>query len=119
VKNRPFHHRLGFALKGIRDAFRTERSLRVQVAGLAFVILVLALVRPDPIWWAVLLLAAGLVLVAELFNSALEALADRVTTEVDPLICRAKDCAAGAVLVMSIAATTVALCFLVHLYFTR
>ncbi|MBX6377646.1 MAG: diacylglycerol kinase [Clostridia bacterium] len=49
--------------------------------------------------WAVLALAVGLVLTAELLNTALETLGDRVAPGQDPLVGRAKDVAAGAVLV--------------------
>ncbi len=99
MKNGPFHQRLSFALKGIREAFRTERSMRTHAGALALVVVLLLATRPEPVWWALLLLAAGLVGTAELINCALEALADRVSLAVDPLIGRAKDCAAGAVLV--------------------
>jgi diacylglycerol kinase (ATP) len=50
-----------------------------------------------------------LVWIAEGLNSALEALADHVATERHPLIGRAKDVAAGAVLVASIAAAAIGL----------
>lgn len=44
---------------------------------------------------------------AEAFNTAVEKLADRVTREKDPLIATAKDVAAGAVLLMVLAAVVV------------
>ena len=48
--------------------------------------------------WCIVVLAIGLVWSAEAFNSSIEALADRVTTETDPAIKRVKDLAAAAVL---------------------
>jgi diacylglycerol kinase (ATP) len=48
------------------------------------------------------------VLAAELFNTALEQLADRLHPEQHPQIRIAKDCAAAAVLVVSIGAIVVA-----------
>ena len=57
--------------------------------------------------WALLALAMGLVLAAEAANTAIETLADRITTEHDPAIARAKDAAAGAVLLAAIAAAAV------------
>jgi diacylglycerol kinase (ATP) len=44
------------------------------------------------------------VLSAEAVNTAVEALADKLSPEPDPLIKRAKDVAAGAVLIVAIAA---------------
>ena len=101
-KNRPFRERLGFALNGIGHAIRNERSFRVQLLATGFVIIVLLVLRPTPLWCAVLLLATAGVLVTELLNSALEHLADRLHPESDPDIAVAKDCAAGAVLIASI-----------------
>lgn len=48
-----------------------------------------------------MMLAIAGVLTAELFNTALEVLADRLHPEIHEMIGKAKDCAAGAVLVMS------------------
>ena len=54
----------------------------------------------------------GLVLVAELLNSALETLADHLHPEQHPEVGAAKDIAAGAVLVASAVALVVGLAFL-------
>jgi diacylglycerol kinase (ATP) len=53
-------------------------------------------------------LTVAIVLAAELFNSAMETMVDRLHPEQDPTIGRAKDGAVGAVLVLSIAALVVA-----------
>ena len=70
--------------------------------------------RPAPLWWAVMALAVGLVLVAELINTALEAVVDRLHPERHPEIGAAKDIAAGAVLVASGIAVVVGVAFVVH-----
>lgn len=57
--------------------------------------------------WALLTLAMGLVWVAEAMNTAVEVLADRVSAERDERIGRAKDLAAGGVLLAAIAAVIV------------
>ncbi|MBD5371059.1 MAG: diacylglycerol kinase family protein [Bacteroides sp.] len=59
--------------------------------------------------WCAVLICIGCVLMAEAFNTALEALADKVSPGFDPLIGRAKDLAAGAVLLMVMAAVAVGL----------
>ena len=89
--------------------------MRVHVLALCGLIVVLALTRPPPVWWALLLAAAFLVLLTELINTAIEALCDRVELGNDPLIERAKDCAAGAVLMAAGTAVVVAAAFVVHL----
>jgi len=64
--------------------------------------------RPAPLWWALVALAVAVVLAAELANTALERLADRLHPEKHPEIKVAKDCMAAAVLVASLGALAVA-----------
>jgi diacylglycerol kinase (ATP) len=108
MKNQPFYRRLRYALKGIRTAFRSEASFRTQSFFAGGALLLLIVLRPHPIWWAVTLLVISGVLAAELFNTALEYVIDRLHPEQHPMVARAKDCAAGAVLILSIAALGVA-----------
>lgn len=58
--------------------------------------------------WLVIVLICTLVLALEMINSALEAFADAVHADHNPLIGKAKDMAAGAVLIASIAALIIA-----------
>ena len=111
MKNQPFHKRLGFAAHGILTAWRNENSFKMQSCAALCVLVVLAWRRPVPMWWAFLLISCGTVLAAELFNSSLEAALDRLHPEQHPAIAVAKDCAAGAVLVLSITATCVFITF--------
>ncbi|MBW3498668.1 diacylglycerol kinase [Janthinobacterium sp. NKUCC08_JDC] len=114
MKNQPFHKRMGFALQGLSAAFRMESSFRLQCLAALLVLLVLARYRPAIIWWALLLLNCGMVLAAELFNTALENLIDHLHPALHPSIKIAKDCAAGAVLILSISALCVFVAFLLE-----
>src|SRR5690348_1617472 len=96
-KNLSFARRLRFALSGLAHALRAERSLRTQALFLVVVIIALAFLRPAPLWWALVLLASAAVLAAELFNTAIEHLADHLHPELHPAIRIVKDCAAAAV----------------------
>lgn len=111
-KNQPFYKRLGFAVHGIRAAWRNEASFCTQSNATVLVLLVLLWRQPAPLWWAVLLVNCGMVLSAELFNSALEAALDLLHPEEHASIKLAKDCAAGAVLVLSLTAGCVFVAFL-------
>lgn len=57
--------------------------------------------------WIFILLSIALVVSAELFNTAIEALTDLSSKHIHPLAKIAKDCAAGAVLVVSLFALLV------------
>jgi diacylglycerol kinase (ATP) len=72
--------------------------------------------RPAPLWWALLLVNCGMVLAAELFNSALEAALDLLYPEEHAAIKLAKDCAAGAVLMLSLTAGCVFVAFVVDTF---
>ena len=114
-KNRSFLSRLGFALQGLAHGVRSERSLRMQLAALAAVLVALAILRPGALWWALVLLSSAAVLAAELFNTAIERLADELHPEHRPGIRIAKDCAAAGVLLAVLGAVSVACALLAHL----
>jgi len=59
--------------------------------------------------WFFVLLAAASVWIAEALNTAFESLCDVASPEFHPLVERAKDVAAGAVLISAIAAGTIGL----------
>ena len=106
-KNRRFAERLGFASAGLRLVFRREKSLRAQCAlGLAAGLVTLAL-RPGLLWSALMVLSVALVLALELVNSAVEYLLDHLHPGHAPEIGAAKDVAAAAVLLASIASAVV------------
>jgi diacylglycerol kinase (ATP) len=88
----------GFSWAGLRAALRHEDAFRHE--ALLFVLLLpLALYLGDNGMERALLIAPLFgVLIVELLNAALEALADRVSLEHHPLIKRAKDMGSAAVL---------------------
>ena len=71
-KNSSFPSRLGFALRGLAHALRTERSLQIQATVLLLLIVTLLVLEPGPLWWALTLMAGSAVIAAELFNTAIE-----------------------------------------------
>ncbi|MES2456873.1 MAG: diacylglycerol kinase family protein [Bacteroidota bacterium] len=89
-----------YAIRGIRLAFRSEHNMIVHSAAALIVILVNTVLGVTKTEWLITLMLIGLAWTAEIFNTAIEKLADRVTKEQDPLIAQAKDLASGAVLVI-------------------
>lgn len=110
MKSRPLHERLGFAAAGLREAYARERSFRVHCRFAAAALLALSVLQPAPVWWAVVTTLAVLVLAFELVNSALEGFIDLMHPGQHPEIKVVKDMAAGAVLLLSLAALVVGLC---------
>ena len=99
----------GPALAGLAWALKTQRNLQVHAAATLLVAVVGIWLGLADWEWCVVLLACGLVWAAELLNTALEVLADRVTREREESIRRVKDAAAAAVLVAAFAALGVGL----------
>ena len=95
------------AVRGVAVAWRQELHLKLHTAAAVLVFAAAWWLGTTSTEWAILLLCIGLVFGLEYVNSALERLADRVTTAEDPLIRDAKDMAAGAVLVVSFASALV------------
>ena len=97
-----------YALRGMWLAFRFERNMAIHLMAALAVLLTnywLGVTQRD---WLITLILIGVVWMAEIFNTAIEKLADRVSKEQDPLIGQAKDLSAGAVLVMCIIAVVCA-----------
>ena len=113
--NKTFRARLGFALQGLAHGLLTQRSLQAQSIALALALLALILLRPAPVWWALVLLASAAVIAAELLNTAIERLADELHPADSRGIGVVKDCAAAGVLVAVLGALGVAAALLVHL----
>ena len=111
-KNRGLIERVGFAFSGLLRCWREENSFRFQSFAAVGVIIALLILRPPLVWTALLILIASLILCAELFNSALERLADAFDTETNPQIKAAKDMAAGGVLVLAMTAVALGVCLL-------
>lgn len=97
------------ALNGVLLSFKTQRHLRVHFI-LAVVILIAGFVwRLSQVELLILVGTISLVILTELFNTALETVVDLVTPDYHPLAKVAKDVAAGAVLVASVNAVLVGL----------
>jgi diacylglycerol kinase (ATP) len=95
------------AVEGVLWAAKTQRHMRYHFTAAIAVLLVALFYQVSIVELILLSLAATLVLFAELVNTALEVLVDLVSPEYHPLARRAKDVAAGAVLVTSCGAVLI------------
>lgn len=86
------------AINGILYALRTERNMRIHFLAAGLVLLLSAFTDLGRWEAAALLFAIAIVIMAELFNTALETAVDLASPNYHPLAARAKQVAAGAVL---------------------
>lgn len=88
----------GYSWKGFKATFANEAAFREETLAAA-VLIPLAIILPVTWLETVLLIVAVLgLLLTEILNSALEAVVDRIGTEIHPLSGRAKDMGSAAVL---------------------
>ena len=62
-----------FAVQGFRTAVRQERNIKVMLVGGAAALLLGVMLNIDTLSWAIILLCCGVVISAELLNTAIEA----------------------------------------------
>lgn len=97
------------AVDGVVFVIRTQRNARIHV-GMAVVVTAVGLwLGLDRLEWSILAITIGAVLVGETVNTAVEALVDLLSPQFHEQAKVAKDVAAGAVLLLSIAAIIVGL----------
>ncbi|HWV41077.1 diacylglycerol kinase [Pseudorhodoplanes sp.] len=84
-------------MNGLRAATASEAAFQQELFALVLAV-PLAVFVASSLWMALALIAAVLaVMIAELLNTAIEKLADRITLEHDPVIGRVKDMGSAAV----------------------
>jgi diacylglycerol kinase (ATP) len=95
------------AFNGIKLLFQNEHNSWVHLFCAVGSVIIGIVVQLSSIEWLFLLLAIALVFFAELFNTALERLADKVEPNFDFTIGAVKDYASAAVLIAAIFAVIV------------
>lgn len=98
-----------YAFNGIKLLVTKEHNAWIHCFAAICVLIAGALLGLSRMEWVAVVIVIGAVLGAEAVNSSIEALADLVSPEYNEAIKRTKDLAAGAVLLMAIAAAIVGL----------
>lgn len=93
-----------YAWAGIKALVAGEHNARIHLCAAVAVVAAGFGLGLEPWEWVAVSICIAGVFMAEGFNSAIEALADKTCTARDPLIKRAKDMAAGAVLLFVLGA---------------
>lgn len=96
-----------YSIEGLKYAYKYEQSMLIHVIATICVLLANIFFQVSGIEWLITLLAIGMVLSAELINSAIEAVVDLVTLEEHPLAKIAKDCSSAATFVLACMASLI------------
>jgi len=91
-----------FAINGFYYAARTQKNLRIQLIVAGVVILISLFLPMTYLDWAVLFFLIASVIVAELFNTAIEKAVDLFIKEYHPTAKTIKDVSAAAVLFIAL-----------------
>lgn len=105
-----------YAAKGVATLIREEHNSRIHLCAAAAAVALGLWLDLERWEWVAVVICIAAVLMAEAFNSAVEAACDRFGPECHPLIGKSKDIAAAGVLIMAAgAAVTGCIVFIPHL----
>jgi len=112
-----------YAGRGIKAVFRSEPNMKIHIFISILVIIGGFIFRINVIEWCFCLLCMGLVIGAEMINTAVENVVDLASPDFHPLAGKAKDIAAGAVLICAIISIIIGLLIFIpkvhHLFLLR
>lgn len=101
-----------YAIRGVILMLKSQHNAWLHAIASILVVFVGLIFGISPGEWCWLVLAIMAVWTAEALNTALEFLADVASPQFHPLVEKAKDVAAGAVLISAVGSTTIALLIL-------
>ena len=98
-----------YAFEGIFSSFKSERNMKIHVFMMILVIVFGFVLEISFMEWIICIILFGIVIGAELFNTAIETVVNMISLEKSPQAKLAKDISAGAVLVLAIASAIIGL----------
>lgn len=109
VKTKKLVNSFKYAFQGLISSFKTERNMKIHILIMLLVITSGVILKISAMDWIICVILFGIVISAELFNTAIETTVDMITPFRDPKAKLAKDISAGAVLVLAITSIIVGL----------
>lgn len=106
-KKRGFFTSFRYAGNGLRAVFYRGKNIRIFTIIIVLVLLAGYLLNVTTVEWLILIMIMSITFVAEVFNTSIEVLCDKVSPKKDPHIAIAKDIAAAAVLTLAIASAVI------------
>lgn len=109
-KNRKFYHSFKHACEGLKMVFKEERNFRFELICLSLVVIAGLIFHLSNSEWLWILVTSAIVLIAEAANTSIENLTDLASgLKENSYAKKAKDIAAGMVLISAIFAVIVAI----------
>ncbi len=108
MKNKNLIDSFNNAISGIMYAVRKERNIKIHITAAVSVLLLSLFFKLTRVEFLIVCLTIGIVIICELFNTAVEAIVDIIVDVYHPKAKVVKDVAAGAVLVAAFISLVVA-----------
>lgn len=105
---------LSFAFKGLVTTWREEHNFRIEVVSSLVVIFCLFYFKFSYVESALCVLTIAVVLSAEIINTVIEDLCNKIEPSYDPIIAKLKDTSGAFVLVSGLGAFVVGLIIFIH-----
>lgn len=99
MKSKSFFHSFQYALTGVFQLVSTQRNMKIHLAAAAGAFVLAWCFDFSALEYTVLTLTVGMVWTTEAINTAIETAVDLASPGIHPLAKKAKDIAAGAVLI--------------------
>ena len=107
VKTKKLINSFKYAFEGFITSFKTERNMKIHILIMLLVILLGFLLKINYFEWITCIILFAIVISGELFNTVIETVVDMITPYKNENAKKAKDIAAGAVLVLAIASAII------------
>lgn len=102
MKNKKLINSFKYAFTGMWSAYKSERNMKIHIAVAILVILFGIFLQISTYEWIACIVCFAMVIGAEMFNTAIETVVDITMPKKDERAKKAKDVAAGGVLVFAI-----------------
>ena len=99
-----------YAFEGIFTGIKEEQNIKIHIAIMILVIIFGIMLKISKAEWIICIILFGLVISMELINTAIENTVDLITKEKNEQAKRAKDIAAGGVLICALFSAFIGIC---------
>lgn len=109
VKTKKIANSFKYAFEGFISSLKTERNMKIHILITLLVIISGIIFKINITEWIICIILFGIVISAEMFNTAIETIVDMITNQKNNQAKLAKDISAGAVLIVSICSAIIGL----------